>query len=288
VVAGRTIGAIESIALSPRGAQSPLGGDEGVVVTIALDEEQAARVTRGGDVFVSSRGPFGARYIEIGPAPSEGPSLAANRQPLLGSDPPTIDRVLQRTWDNLTIAREFAETVRPEMDVLRASMRRLQTTIEELAPNAVGVAGLGVEVRGLAGEARELRDVSLGGDAGRDQLTKVIDDTRTTLARARAMLDVLGGKASALSASSAALRARLAERGPAAVAALELAIERIRAAIDKVDPLLAKVRELNERIARGEGSMGKLMKDPEFPEDAKALGKILKRAPWKVIQRPEK
>jgi hypothetical protein len=50
--------------------------------------------------------------------------------------------------------------------------------------------------------------------------------------------------------------------------------------------LLAKVAEINARIARGEGSLGKLMKDPEFPEDAKALGKIMKRQPWRIIQRP--
>jgi hypothetical protein len=30
------------------------------------------------------------------------------------------------------------------------------------------------------------------------------------------------------------------------------------------------------------------MKDPEFPEDAKELGKILKRQPWKIIGRPPK
>jgi hypothetical protein len=30
------------------------------------------------------------------------------------------------------------------------------------------------------------------------------------------------------------------------------------------------------------------MNDPEFPEDAKELGKILKRQPWKVINRPPK
>ena len=65
-------------------------------------------------------------------------------------------------------------------------------------------------------------------------------------------------------------------------------LAQIKEAIAKVDPLLAKVEEINQRIARGEGSLGRLMNDPEFPEDAKELGKILKRHPWRVIDRPQK
>lgn len=288
VVAGREIGEIESIGLSPHGAPGPLNGEEGVRVTVAITKREAAKITRGGDVFVTSRGALGARYLEVGPAPAEGASFADNTDDILGREPPSIDRVMQRTWDNLTITREFADAVRPEMTELRARLAELETTMAELSPNIVGVTGLGMEVTGLMAEARELRDVGLGGDAGRAKVTDVIGQSRATLARARLVLDELGTKMRALSASGRALRARLGEKGPAAIAAIELAIARIRAAVDKLDPLLAKVDELNARIARGEGSLGKLMKDPEFPEDAKALGKILKRKPWKVMQRPDK
>ena len=58
--------------------------------------------------------------------------------------------------------------------------------------------------------------------------------------------------------------------------------------IDKIDPLLAQVEAVQQHIARGDGSLLKLMHDPEFPEDAKELGKILKRQPWKIINRPAK
>ena len=288
VVAGREIGEIEAIVQSPHGAPGPLLGEEGVRVTVAIDKREAALITRGGDVFVASRGALGARYLEVGPAPPEATeSFATNTLPLRGREAPSIDRVMQRTWNNLTIAREFADAVRPEITDLRARLAELQSTLAELSPNIVGVASLSVEVGGLMAEARALRDVGLGGDPGRAKLTTVIGESRATLARARVVFDELGTKVRALRASSGALRARLDDKGAAALAALELAIERIRDVIDKVDPLLAKVDELEARIARGEGSLGKLMKDPEFPEDAKALGKIMKRKPWKVMQRPK-
>lgn len=288
VVAGREIGTIEAIQLSPRDApNTPLAGAEGVAVRISLLTEDAARIARGGDVFVTSKGAFGARYIEIAPpiAPT-GPSLAADPRPLLGNEPPSLDRVLIRTWDNLTIARAFGDAVRPEMDALRQALRDLRTTLESLSPNLVGVAGLGAEVSLLVDEARTFRETSLGGDAGLAQLDATIAESRAFLARARTTLDALRAEASLLATRSAVLRTRLGERGPKAIAALELVIDRLRDAIDKIDPLLAKIADLNARIARGEGSIGKLMKDPEFPEDAKALGKYLKRHPWKVFQRP--
>jgi hypothetical protein len=67
---------------------------------------------------------------------------------------------------------------------------------------------------------------------------------------------------------------------------LGAAIARARVAMDKLEPMRAKIRELADRLARGEGSIGKLMKDPEFPEDAKELGRILKRTPWRVVGHP--
>jgi phospholipid/cholesterol/gamma-HCH transport system substrate-binding protein len=288
VIAGREVGTIEAIALSPRNApNTPLAGVEGVAVTIALLTDDAERIPRGGDFFVTSKGAIGARFLELGPSPTpDGPSLADDPRPILGRDLPSADRVIQRTWDNLNVARAFADAIRPELDTLRAALRDLRTTLEQLSPNIVGVAGLGVEVSGLVDEARTLRDTGLGGEPGRAKIDTTIAETRAMLARAKATLDTLRGKATLLVSSSAALRTRLGEKGPAALASVELMIDRLRTAIDKVDPLLAKVDELNARIARGEGSIGKLMKDPEFPEDAKAVGKYLKRHPWKVFQRP--
>lgn len=279
-VAGRTVGEVESIALSPSG---------GVAVGVSLEADEAARIGRGGDVFVTSRGTFGERYLEIGPDPDpDGPHLREGDR-LIGREPPSLDRVLQRTWDNLTIAKQFAEAVAPEFAAFRDQLRALGTTLDELFPpaNLIGVAALGVEVQGLVDEARRLRDVSLGGEVGLVAIGAVLDRARATIAQAREVLDGLEGKAGLLATRLDTVRARVDKRGPAAVAAVELAIARLRTALDKIDPLLAKVADINGRLARGEGSIGRLMKDPEFPEDAKELGKMLKRQPWKLFARPK-
>jgi len=287
IVGGRRVGSVESIGLA-RGAGTPLGDGDGVDVTLVFDASAAGRIARGGDLFVAGRGPLSARHLEIGPSPDpDGPTLAADPRPVRGIDPPTIDRVMQRTWDNLMIAKRFADEVGPEFRLLRDRLRELATTVEDLAPSGViNAISLRVELEGLFDQVEKLRG-ALGGDRGIEQLGNTLGHARATIAQARRVVDTLGAKAATLASSVAALRTRLGERGPAAVKSVEAAIEKLRTAFDKLDPLLAKVADLNARIARGEGTIGKLATDPEFPEDAKELGKIMKRQPWRIFMRPK-
>lgn len=282
VVAGREVGKVEAIVLSPQGAPTPLHGDEGVEVRVAIEAGDAARLARG-DVFVASKGPLSARYLELGP-----PAEDAQRVPLhehdqlLGSDPPSLDRVFQRTWDNLTTLGGFLDELRPEMAQLKVQLAALQDTLHAIAPEVT----LRADVDALVTEARHTYD-ALGGQPGIDRMGALVDHTRTTVTQARAMVAALRVKADALSASLAVVKARLGTRGSEALDKIQLAIDRVKAVIDKVDPLLAQVDAIQQRIARGEGSLMKLMHDPEFPEDAKELGKIMKRQPWKLLDHPQ-
>ncbi len=282
VVAGRELGKIEAIVLSPQGADTPLHGDEGVEVRVAIDADEAAELVHG-DVFVASKGPLSARYLELGPPADDAPRIALReRDQLRGSDPPSLDRVFQRTWDNLTTLGGFLDELHPEVAELRAQLTALQQTLAEVAPQVA----LRSDVDALIAEATRTYD-ALGGRPGLDRIGALIDHTRATVTQARAMVAALRTKADALGDSLAAVKARLGTHGEEAIAKVELAVDRVKAALDKLDPLLAQVDALQQSIARGEGSLLKLMHDPEFPEEAKELGKIMKRQPWKLIDRPQ-
>ena len=283
VVAGQPVGHVESIALVPRGSTPLLGDEDGVMVKVAIEAGAARRIRYGGDVFVTSRGALSGKYLEIAPAPEGEARYLRDGDEILGRDPPSLDRVLQRTWDNLTTAAAFAAEVRPELDALTAEVDRLRATLDQIAPDV----HLRDDVAALLDEGRQTY-AALGGEVGTDRMRAMLDRGDTTLGQARATIAKLRASATRLGAGLDALRGRLGSRGAEAIDKVELAIDRVRAAIDKVDPLLAQVEVLQQRFARGEGSLLKLMNDPEFPEDAKELGKILKRQPWKIISRPPK
>jgi hypothetical protein len=288
VVAGRAVGEIESIALSPRGALGPLGGDEGVVVVIVLDAREAARLDRAGDVFVASRGVLAERYLELGPPPdAKAGTMLREGEQLLGADPPSLDRVLQRTWDNLDGFASFAAHIRPELVALRARLAELASHLDPSSTTAVAhadmIAPMFAELAELRAQLSVLRERSLGGDVGMAHLGEVIAATEVLAARARQTLQELGASIDALRASAEHVRDRLDRRGSELLTTLEVAIDRIHADIAKLHPLLAQIALVRTTIERGDGSLLKIMRDPEFPEDTKDLGKIMKRHPWRIL-----
>lgn len=282
IAGGRTIGKVEAIALSPQGAKTPLGGDEGIDITVAIDAGWADRLSSGGDVFVASRGALSERYLELGPAKEPGPPFAEGQQ-ILGRDPPSLDRVLNRTWDNLQTAARFADAVRPETRRLREALDRLFGHAADLEPPGPLRDGL----TDLVAQARQAYETGLGGDAGIARARALIGETRIAVVEMRAMLDRIQARVTELRLAVAAMQGRVDARVPPLLDSLQQAIDRGKEAIDKIDPLLAVVDEITDRLARGEGTIGKLATDPEFPEDAKDLGKLLKRQPWKIIGHPE-
>jgi len=287
VVAGRAVGKVEAIALAPKAA--PLGGDDGVAVTVAIDASDASGLDPAGDVFIASKGMLSDRYLELGPN-SDGKATDArgldDDQALVGRDPPQLDRALQRTWDNLQDLGGFVADIKPELDALTAQVAILRAHFDPGAPsavpNVVDVAPLFVELAGLGESVRTLRETGLGGDAGIAHIGEVLARAATVATTARAMLAKLDAAAQALQANLAAI----GRRGQGIGAKLDLAIDRVREDIAKLDPLLATVAAIQQSLDRGEGTMMKLANDPEFPEDAKALGKVLKRHPWRVIAHP--
>lgn len=281
VVGGQPIGRIEAIESVPHGGTNLLHGDLGVVVRVAIDGAQAWKVPRAAEIFIASHGPLSDKYLEVAPPKGDpGPAVHEGDE-FLAPDPPSLDNMLQHTWTNMNTFRAFAEQVHPEMEALRGELATLGDNLGAID----GMAPLALDTKLLVARAHHTYDVSLGGEPGLERFTAMVKHARTTLAQTRATIDALAPQVDALAANVTRVRGRLEANDP--VARVEATIARVRSALDKVEPLLAQVDAVGDRLAKGEGSLGRLLHDPEFPEDAKELGKILKRQPWKVIARPK-
>lgn len=291
-VGGQTIGHIESIDSVPHGGHNPLHGEVGVVAIVSIDGKHAWKVPRGAEIFVASKGALSEKYLEVAPPKADpGPSVREGEE-LLAADPPSLDSVLQNTWLNMMTFKGFIDTVKPELEAFRGELGALTSHLDAIAADidalrpAIGAAGpIASEADALIAEGRKAWNQGLGGQAGLDRFAATIARARAVVAQTRATLDALEPSARTLAANLGRARGHLEAHDP--IAATSATIARLRAMIDKIDPLLATLADLDQRLTRGEGSLGRLMTDPEFPEDAKELGKILKRQPWKVIARPK-
>ena len=300
VVAGRDVGHVESIIPVPRGAARLLDGEIGVVVTVAIDRDTARHIRVPADVFVSSRGIVSERYLELAPADdtrsrgtsgvgggkrSDKPSARAELRDgdeLRGSDPATLDRVLERSLASMIAIRAFADDIRGEAAALRMQLGSLRAHFDQ--------AELGTMIGNVVDLRRELdqlREVGLGGDSGMAALRRGVGEARVVIHQLRMTIDILDTRLAALRARGGSARELLGDRGGAALVKLSELTATMRGAFAKADDLLAAIDDVQARLARGEGSLAKLTTDPEFPEDMKELGKVLKRQPWKLLQTPE-
>lgn len=291
VVGGHRIGHIESIESVAHGGDNPLAGEVGTVAIVAIDDGEAWKVPHDADVFVSSRGVLSERYLEVAPGGDASTPVREGAQ-LRGADPPMMDTVLRRTWGNMLTVEQFVDEVGPELAALRAArtqmvgeLAAIAAEIDQLLPLISGGGPLVDEANELMALAKQTYEESLGGANGLAAIEAALADARASIGKLREVIDQLAPAAARLESGVSRVRDHVVAHDPAGRASDVLA--KLRAAIDKIDPLLATVEDVAARFARHEGTIGRLMHDPEFPEDAKELGKILKRRPWRVIAKPK-
>jgi MlaD protein len=292
-VAGRRIGAVEAVQLQPprsvRAADHPLHPDGGVAVRLRIQERYAGWAAPNGEFFIAVKGVLGDSYIEIGPPP-DGAAMARELRDgdgLRGVDPPRMDQVLVKSFQNMTEFRRLLDEAAPAARQLLAALDQLDRTLQlsEPQPGAYAAA------RGAFAElGREWDRLSVGAGAGlaREGLTRadamrVVRSAFELTGRLRAELGATGAALDRLMADVERVRSDIPDDLlPRLKASLELA----RAAVGKLERTVAVAQELAARVNSGQGTVGALLNDPEFIDDAKQLGKILKREPWRVLGHP--
>ncbi len=281
MVAGQRVGKISGVRLVPRGG--------GVVALARIDADRRHMVPVNGDFFVSSRGIFAERYLEIGP-PRDGGEAdrpVEDGDQVTGADPPQMDRVFYNTWNNLTIARAFLEELRPEASALFDAIDELSATLAWLEPAPGEYDRLRARVSEAVAEGRAVWASLEAAGARPDEITALVARARRAIDAMQASAALIGEKVDVLLAEFERVRDQIETAIPGLETKVKKALSLASGAFAKIERVRGKVEELMGIIERGEGTIGRIQNDPEFPEDAKELGKILKRTPWRVIGHPQ-
>jgi phospholipid/cholesterol/gamma-HCH transport system substrate-binding protein len=308
-VAGQLIGRISAISLVPAhrtDSGHPLHPGGGIAAIVRIDPRYRHMAPINGEYFISAKGVIGERFIEIGAPPGDQPPgrLLQAGDEVRGIDPPRLDRVLIRSYRNFQVSRQFVEAIKPEAREFLSALRDLAATLAELEAEpraAPGAVPLGVPVAGvgagapagpsgaapwseLIAELGEMRDNWDATELTPAVLARLAVQTRQVAERVSIQVTETQARVAVVADELIALRRRLP--GGERFAHLRAALAQAQASVAKVGDTLASVEELIATIRRGQGTIGALLFDPEFPEDAKALGRMLKRHPWRLIGRP--
>jgi phospholipid/cholesterol/gamma-HCH transport system substrate-binding protein len=310
-LAGRVIGKVDAVQLLPPGRvrdpSHPLHPGGGVAARLRIQERYAGWGAPNGEFFISMKGVLGDAYVEIGPPPGGAAPARGLRDgdEVRGVDPPRMDQVLVKSFQNMTEFRRLLDDAAPAARALVAALADLRATLAAIEPRPGAYAALGDSLGramdewdrlsgGLGdgappGFPRTLPNQAFGrplaGGASRADLLGVVGEAGRVLGRIRAELGATGGTLDLLLTDVDRIRARipgdLVDRLVASAAGA-------RAALARLERTIAVGQELIARVRGGQGTVGALLNDPEFIDDAKKLGKIIKREPWRVLGHPRR
>lgn len=296
--AGTVIGEVENMRLVPISQAAdpdhPLHPGGGIVADVRIEKRYAFMVPRRADYFVNAKGILGEQYLEIG-APmgrdgwkDAGPEglgeTVREGDRIRGIDPPSMDRVLLRSYGNLVTSRLFLQSVEPHWRRLVRELNELSRTVEEIEPEPGAYARLGDSYGALLDRADQVRTRWAAEEITVDDIRSLTERARGTFGELERELTDLEQRLDRVTANVDRLRGAVPDDF---AAHFELAADKTRDSLDKLRRIAANVRELGAMIDRGEGNVGGLLHDPEFADNAKEIGKIIKRQPWTIVGHPQ-
>jgi ABC-type transporter Mla subunit MlaD len=284
-VAGQQVGTLASIAMvraDQCGPEHPLAGTGGLVATLSLEPGWANRIPINSEFFIAARSVFAPRYVEIGAPPGKALPGRPVREgdEVRGIDPPNLDRLLQRTWENLTDVKEFMDGIKPFTVKITVSAVQLALTIDSLEPAPGTFAAIDEEVDAAAREARAVVEKALDGTIDLDEARAIFLRVRALVGRVELLAADLAGRVDVLRAAVAKAGAQI----PAdASAALDRALIDGQAAMRGASELLGQLRAVMDDLAWGKGTIGAFISDDELFDEFKDMIKLIKRNPWTVL-----
>jgi ABC-type transporter Mla subunit MlaD len=196
-----------------------------------------------------------------------------------------MDQVVVRSFQNMSELRRLLDDISPSARELRDSLERLTQTLREIEPEPGAYGALAGNLVHLRSSLETLTSGFAAENLGPAELRALAGAAGAFADRVRAEMTLVGAALDRLSADLDRVRSSIP---PGLAERLDRAIATARLATAKVERIAATGQELADRIDKGHGTVGALMNDPEFLDDAKQLGKILKREPWRVVGHPTK
>lgn len=293
IIAGRQIGTIDRIRLLPRRDDAPAPSEDDptaerarVVLDVWVDRRWAWVLHENSEFFLNQPSILGEAYLEVGPprgGAEPGPPLRDGAT-VRGVDPPRLDRIAQKSYENLRAVTELLRDGLPEARELGRALDELGRTLDALEATpgdwrTLSAGRVRLFTEGLAAW-RTYQEIGVTPD----DVTTRVDGARWTIARARADLLAVRARLEPLLDNVEALRRRL---DPDRFAEFATLVTRTEKLLARSEAILGKVEAIVAFVESGQGTIGAFLRDDELADDTKAMLKLMKHQPWVTVGHPQ-
>lgn len=294
-LSGIQIGTVRKVEYMGGIYDETLGRPVYVRATADVDTAYFGRVREDARFEIATQGVLGEPYLSITSYDSSAP-LIENNDIVRGIDPPSLSRVFQTVSDTLDGVKVLVDRLNElegagtpiKIDEFINNIGSLAGNLDErIAVNSDNIDSIFEDVAGILDENRdklprildnveglsaefEQLGASLNHGLGRGQsLRSILTNVDTTMASVAREIDpILDGARGTLTQADEILAENRAG---------------IKTTIDNLASATSDVDEVTGRISRGEGTLGRLLKDEEIFEDVREFVRELKRRPWRII-----
>lgn len=281
---GRKIGTVHAIRLvtsnEARHPEHPLYPDGGVLCEVWIRKRYLPWVRLNSELFVNARGLIGESYLEVAPPPGDQEMLRPLRSgdQVRGIDPARMEHIIIASFENARRFGKLLEELRPSSELLRDEIEILRITLRKLQPDPNSFDSF---VASLDRASSELATLQKGFEPG--SLAQIQAHSQRLFRQARQDLELVDSALGQLDTELAAVQRQLP---PDLAAKFHKLADDAQVQLATLRRAVATLRDLAKRVESGSGTIGALINDPEFSDDAKKLGRYLKRHPWKLLTRP--
>jgi len=301
-ISGVTVGKVRRVEFV--GNRPPDAKADHPLVRLHLFVEQRAAplLVKGTRFYVTTQGVMGEHYVDVAPGAADHVVLK-DGDTVRGVDMPRTDLLMARMAGLLEQVGGILDKNEGQllnlMNAATVLMKRLDTALQD-----TDMAAFLKDLETTLADARQVLVALRTVLKDPEDLRKLLDDSLVTMDEGRIVLgdvkailgevrkeapslvkktDTLLTNADAVSVRMDTLLHAMEKAGLTDEKRLSALVTRSESLMARADSLSARADALLVKIERGEGSVGKLMKDEEVYNDLKALLAEVRQNPWRLM-----
>lgn len=278
-IAGVKVGRIRKVEFRPE-ARDAAGDPLPVHLTVEIDRDAAGALRADTSATVGQQGALGESYLEV--LLGNAPAPLAEQSSVRGIDPPRLDVLLAKLFKVFEGAAtdeafrvflvEVGKLAGTMEGILQANRSEIIQMLKDVAATLGDTREVLQDVRGATRSAANLLadpalkgivgDLAVAAKTARDELPALTTDARALV--------------KSLSVTSGAIGAEDVAKVKATVAKLDALATSLQRISANADAILVS-------LEKGQGTGGKILKDPQVYDDLRSLLADLKSHPWKLV-----
>jgi phospholipid/cholesterol/gamma-HCH transport system substrate-binding protein len=251
-----------------------------VRLELSIREKFKKYVHEDAQFFVSSQGVLGEQYIEIIPGTFEKPYLE-DGSVTMGVNPPRLELALAKGFVIIDTLEKIISENRPAIESAILSLRGiLETTDTTLRDHKSDIGEIIVNIKDTSKEAKLLVQGARKTYVENPKVDRILANTESITHKVDKDIGPLMKSAQTTLDGTADLMGNI---DPKDIEGLKSGLRHLSYAAVKVDDVMGKVKKIVDRVERGEGNVGALLKDEELFDDLREMVRDLKHNPWKMF-----